>query len=83
MPRKLDSAIPASRTTEGSSSMPRVVVFGSSNTDMTVRVPRLPVPGQTVLGDVFHHSRRQRGQPGSRGAACWSRRGIRDRGWRR
>ena len=37
-----------------SSFMPRVVVFGSSNTDMTVRLPRLPVagaddPGQHVL----------------------------------
>lgn len=28
----------------------RVVVVGSSNTDMVVEVPRLPVPGQTVLG---------------------------------
>ena len=26
--------------------MPRVVVIGSSNTDMTVRVPRLPAPGK-------------------------------------
>jgi ribokinase len=33
--------------------MPRVVVFGSSNTDMTVRLPRLPAPGQTVLGYTF------------------------------
>jgi ribokinase len=33
--------------------MPRVVVFGSSNTDMTVRLPHLPAPGQTVLGHSF------------------------------
>jgi ribokinase len=33
--------------------MPRVIVFGSSNTDMTVRLPRLPAPGQTVLGRSF------------------------------
>jgi ribokinase len=42
--------------------MPRVVVFGSSNTDMTVRVPRLPAPGQTVLGSTFSIS------PGGKGA---------------
>ena len=42
--------------------MPRVVVFGSSNTDMTVRVPRLPVPGQTVLGSTFTTA------PGGKGA---------------
>jgi ribokinase len=42
--------------------MPRVVVFGSSNTDMSVRVPRLPAPGQTVLGGAFSIS------PGGKGA---------------
>ena len=42
--------------------MPRVVVFGSSNTDMTIRVPRLPVPGQTVLGNGFST------KPGGKGA---------------
>ncbi len=30
--------------------MARLLVLGSSNTDMTVRLPRLPLPGQTVLG---------------------------------
>jgi ribokinase len=42
--------------------MPRVVVIGSSNTDMTVRLPRLPVPGQTVLGSTFSTT------PGGKGA---------------
>jgi ribokinase len=42
--------------------MGRVVVFGSSNTDMTVRVPRLPVAGQTILGSTFTTS------PGGKGA---------------
>jgi len=42
--------------------MSRVVVFGSSNTDMTVRVPRLPAPGQTILGSSFSIS------PGGKGA---------------
>jgi ribokinase len=42
--------------------MPRVVVFGSSNTDMTVRVPRLPAPGQTILGHSFATT------PGGKGA---------------
>ena len=42
--------------------MPRVVVVGSSNTDMTVRVPRLPAPGQTMLGSTFTTT------PGGKGA---------------
>ena len=42
--------------------MPRVVVVGSSNTDMTVRVPRLPTAGQTMLGSAFTTS------PGGKGA---------------
>ena len=32
---------------------PRVVVVGSSNTDMVVRAPHLPAPGETVLGGEF------------------------------
>jgi ribokinase len=31
----------------------RVLVVGSSNTDMIVRVQRLPLPGETVLGGEF------------------------------
>lgn len=33
--------------------MTRVVVVGSSNTDMVLRVPRIPRPGETVLGSGF------------------------------
>jgi ribokinase len=33
--------------------VPKVVVVGSTNTDMTVRVPRLPAPGETVSGGEF------------------------------
>ena len=33
--------------------MVKVVVVGSTNTDMTVRVPRLPTPGETVGGGDF------------------------------
>jgi ribokinase len=43
-------------------SMSSIVVFGSSNTDMTVRLPRLPAPGQTVLGGGFASA------PGGKGA---------------
>jgi ribokinase len=32
----------------------KVIVVGSTNTDMTVRVPRIPAPGETVLGSDFH-----------------------------
>ncbi len=33
--------------------MGKVVVVGSTNTDMTVRVPAIPAPGETVLGHSF------------------------------
>lgn len=32
----------------------RVIVVGSANTDLTVRVPRLPVAGETVLGKALY-----------------------------
>ncbi len=41
---------------------PRLVVVGSSNTDMIVRAPRLPRPGETVLGGQFAQA------PGGKGA---------------
>ena len=40
----------------------RIVVVGSSNTDMVVRAPRLPRPGETVLGGTFAMT------PGGKGA---------------
>ena len=33
--------------------MPRVLVIGSSNTDLVIRAGKLPVPGETVLGGAF------------------------------
>lgn len=33
--------------------MSRILVVGSSNTDMIVRLSRLPAPGETVIGGVF------------------------------
>jgi ribokinase len=32
---------------------PRIVVVGSSNTDMVVKVPHIPAPGETILGTDF------------------------------
>lgn len=32
---------------------PKILVIGSSNTDMIVKVPQIPQPGQTVLGGEF------------------------------
>lgn len=42
--------------------MARVVVLGSSNTDMIVRLPRLPSSGETLLGGEFSSG------PGGKGA---------------
>ena len=33
--------------------MPRIAVLGSSNTDMIVKLPSLPGPGETVIGGTF------------------------------
>src|SRR5262245_14184116 len=41
---------------------PRVLVVGSINLDLVARVPKLPKPGETVLGDEFVES------PGGKGA---------------
>ena len=40
---------------------PRIVVVGSSNTDMVLRVPTLPHPGETVLGGTFFTARGGKG----------------------
>lgn len=32
---------------------PKIVVTGSSNTDMVVKVPHIPAPGETILGTDF------------------------------
>ena len=32
---------------------PKIVVIGSSNTDMVVKVPHIPAPGETMLGTDF------------------------------
>lgn len=53
--------------------MKKILVIGSSNTDMTVVSDRLPAPGETVLGGVFHMG------PGGKGAnqaVCASRLGA-------
>lgn len=33
--------------------MTKIIVLGSSNTDMIVKVPRIPAPGETILGGKF------------------------------
>lgn len=35
------------------SERPQVAVVGSANTDMVVKTPRIPGPGETVIGDEF------------------------------
>jgi ribokinase len=32
---------------------PKIVVVGSSNTDLVVKLPRLPRPGETIIGGTF------------------------------
>ena len=40
----------------------RILVIGSSNTDMTIKGERLPIPGETVTGGIFYMG------PGGKGA---------------
>ena len=40
----------------------KILVIGSSNTDMTVKSAKLPAPGETVMGGLFHMG------PGGKGA---------------
>ncbi len=42
--------------------MPRIVVVGSSNTDMVVKTERFPAPGETIIGGDFYMF------PGGKGA---------------
>jgi len=42
--------------------MKHILVVGSSNTDMIIRVPRIPRPGETILGGEFSMA------PGGKGA---------------
>ena len=40
----------------------KILVIGSSNTDMTIKAPRIPQPGETILGGEFKMG------PGGKGA---------------
>lgn len=42
--------------------MPSIIVIGSSNTDMVITAPRIPSPGETILGGSFIMA------PGGKGA---------------
>ncbi len=41
---------------------PRILVIGSSNTDMIIKLDRIPQPGETILGGEFATA------PGGKGA---------------
>jgi ribokinase len=43
-------------------SMRRIIVIGSSNTDMVIKTEKLPAPGETILGGKFLMN------PGGKGA---------------
>ena len=42
--------------------MPEIVVIGSLNMDLVATAPRIPVVGETILGDNYF------AQPGGKGA---------------
>ena len=46
-----------------------IVVIGSSNTDMIIRVPRIPAPGETILGGEFFTAAGGKGANQAVGAA--------------
>lgn len=42
--------------------MPKIIVIGSSNTDMVIKTAKIPAPGETILGGDFFMN------PGGKGA---------------
>ena len=49
---------------------PHIVVVGSSNTDMIIKMDRIPRPGETIIGgEFFTAAGRQRRKPGRRRGA--------------
>lgn len=58
----IDPPVPDAAPQRTTEKRARVVVVGSANTDMVARVPRLPQPGETVLGTEFENV------PGGKGA---------------
>ena len=42
--------------------MPKIIVIGSSNTDMVIKTAKIPAPGETILGGNFFMN------PGGKGA---------------
>ena len=41
---------------------PKITIVGSLNMDLMIRVPRIPVPGETIIGGELHTA------PGGKGA---------------
>ena len=35
--------------------MDKILVIGSSNTDMVIKTEKMPAPGETILGGTFVH----------------------------
>jgi ribokinase len=58
----------------GASARGRVIVVGSVNVDLVMRLPRLPAPGETVLGGVLE---RHHGGKGANQAVAAARAGAR------
>ena len=55
--------------------MKKILVVGSSNTDLIIKVPEIPRPGETLLGGEFKTFPGGKGsQPGS--GCCPCRRGC-------
>src|SRR6266404_4677929 len=59
-----------------------IIVVGSINTDLVIRGPRLPAPGQTVLGGEFFQAAGGKGAnqavAAARAAQVFRRRAVRD-----
>lgn len=41
--------------------LPQILVVGSANMDLMIRLPRMPLPGETILGGEFHMVRGGKG----------------------
>ena len=49
----------------------KLAVVGSINTDMTVTAERIPLKGETLMGDSLSYSRWKRRKPGCCYGKAW------------
>lgn len=61
--------------------MGKIVVIGSSNTDLVIRTPRIPSPGETLIGSDFMINAGGKGANQAVAAAVWEAMSVLSPAW--